>query len=204
MTLMKSLKSAVLGTLVLTATASLANAADIYQSGSVKDDTPYTTPYIGWTGFYVGGHLGGAWDNTENVELFDDAILAGGVHLGYNWETPSHIVAGLETDVSFLDDVDYLSTIRARIGYANGPALAYLTGGVAFIGLNDEVFGDETETGWVAGAGLEYKLRDNWSIGGEALYYGFEDPADIGEDADFWVARARLTYHIGSGYSLLK
>ncbi len=186
------------GGFMLAASLAPAQAADVYEGGSLKDEPVYSTPYIGWTGFYIGGNLGGAWDNTDDFELFDDTVLTGGFHAGYNWELSSRFVLGLEGDIAFMDDIDYLSTIRARLGYSTGPALVYVTGGAAFIGFDDDVFGDESETGWVLGGGIDYKLRDNWSLGGEALYYSFDDPVGGLEDPDFWVARARLTYHIGS------
>jgi outer membrane immunogenic protein len=105
-------------------------------------------------------------------------------------------LVGLEGDLDYLDDDDteYLGTIRARLGLTRGPMLAYVTGGAAFFEFDDI---DDTDPGYVVGGGLEYKLRDNWSIGGEALYYGFEDPNDADEDLEFWTARARLTYHLG-------
>src|ERR1700730_7767890 len=55
-----------------------------------------------WTGFYVGGHIGGAWSNTTVADVSTPlAVFAfpatrigvsgsgflGGVQLGYNWQT---------------------------------------------------------------------------------------------------------------------
>ncbi len=52
-------------------------------------------------------------------------------------------------------------------------------------------------SGWVAGGGLERKIRENVSIGVEGLYYGFDGNNDSGSgDDNFWAARARLTYHL--------
>lgn len=147
-------------------------------------------PSITWTGFYIGANIGAAWDDSDDIEIIDDATLIGGGHLGYNWQGPSNFVVGLEGDIEFLEDVDYLATIRGRLGYSFGPTLAYVTGGAAFID-----FGDFDDEGWVAGLGVEHKIRDNVSFGVEGLYYGFED--DFGDDANFWAARARLTYHFG-------
>jgi outer membrane immunogenic protein len=102
-----------------------------------------------------------------------------------------------------MDGVDYLATVRGRLGYAFGPTLVYATGGVAFASFNDDSLfnGGDSETGWVAGGGLEYKLRNNWSVGAEGLYYDFSNNNDFNfnDDATFFVARARLTYHFG-GY----
>lgn len=174
--------------------APAAKAADVYDGGgSIKDTGPVDyTPTLAWTGFYLGGNIGAAFDDEDD----SDEEFIGGAHLGYNWQRSSNLVLGLEGDVDFADGLDYLATIRGRIGYGAGPALIYATGGVAFIGLDDDI-DDIDETGWVLGGGLDYKIRDNWSVGAEGLYYNFD--ADDG-DADFWTARARLTYHFGSRY----
>ncbi len=58
----------------------------------------------------------------------------GGVHAGYNWQKDGPLVLGIEGDVMFGDEVDYLASIRGRIGYAMGDVLLYGTGGVAFMG----------------------------------------------------------------------
>lgn len=197
MTSLKSSSLGLLSALALLAAAPAANAADIYNGdGGLKDAGPVDyAPPITWTGFYLGANLGGVWDDSDDVEIFDDAALIAGAHLGYNWQGPRNFIIGLEGDVGFLDDVEYLATIRGRLGYAFGPTLVYGTGGAAFIGFDDDDF---DATGWVAGLGIEHKLRENVSFGVEGLYYDFED--DFDDDASFWAARARLTYHFG-GYN---
>lgn len=188
---LKHLGFGLIGALALTAVAPVANAADVYRrEGGLKDAGPvdYLPPIV-WAGFYAGVNLGAAFDDNED----SDTVLIGGGHLGYNWQGPSNLVVGIEGDVDFADDIDYLATIRGRLGYAFGPTLAYATGGAAFI--SD---GDNDETGWVAGAGLEHKIRENVSIGVEGLYYSFDEDNN-NDDADFWTARARLTYHF-NGY----
>lgn len=183
-------------------------AADIYQpapEGSLKDAGPADYyPAIGWSGFYLGGHLGGAWgdgdDSLANPAIFDgDGSVIGGVHFGYNWQRGSDWVFGLEGDVSFADDLDYVATIRGRLGYDFGRTLFYGTGGVAFAGFDDSVFTDDSQTGWVAGLGFDHKLRENFSLGLEGLYYGIEHDSSLagGDDDDgFWSLRGRLTYHL--------
>lgn len=199
MTLNRKWAYAALGALAFAASASYANAADVYEGESLKDEpVVYETPYIGWTGFYVGGHIGGAFDSTDSEDLFgDESIFAGGGHVGYNWQLSERLLVGLEGDLDYLDDDDteYLASIRGRLGLTHGPVLAYLTGGAAFIEFDD----GSPDPGYVVGGGVEYKLRDNWSIGAEGLYYNFDDePSD--EDLEFWQARARLTYHLGGRY----
>lgn len=208
---MTSLKTAglgLIGALAMTAASAPAQAADIGRDQSYKDPVPVIDylPAIGWTGFYIGANVGAVWDDSNDVDIADDATLIAGGHLGYNWQGPRNLVIGVEGDLSYLDDVEYLATIRGRLGYAMGSTLLYATGGAAFIGFDEDQFGDDTDTGWVAGLGFEHKLRQNVSFGLEGLYYGFEGEDEVGDDADanFWAARARLTYHFGGRGEALK
>jgi outer membrane immunogenic protein len=194
---MNSFKLALLGATFLASTAIIsgANAADVYgRGGSIKDGPVDYMPAITWTGFYFGAHLGGAFNDDDNGGDDDDTVFLGGLHAGYNWQKPSNIVFGVEGDVSFADDIDYLASIRGRLGFTTGPTLFYATGGAAFLGVEDIFGDDDTLNGWVVGLGAEHKLRENVSLGLEGLYYDFSDDDDF-DDADFWAIRARLTYH---------
>lgn len=192
------------GALALGGALPAANAADINRDrGSLKDGPAEYMPSITWSGFYIGGHIGAAWGD-DDVDIIDESAFLAGAHLGYNWQGPSNIVIGVEGDVSFLDEIDYLASVRGRLGYAFGPTLAYATGGVAFIGFDEDLFGNDSDTGWVAGLGIEHKLRENVSIGAEALYYGFENDDFGSDDSNFWTARARLTYHFNGGRETLR
>jgi outer membrane immunogenic protein len=169
------------------------------------------------------------WDKHVNFDHNDDdTTLVGGVHVGYNWQSGASVM-GVEGDVSFADGFDYLASLRARLGYAEGNLLIYLTGGIAFAGFdaqdvtvnkkwgNPKSFtlhgDDESLVGFVVGAGAEYKLRPNVSVGLEGLYYNFADTSKTWnwskelcygwkeyqvtekDDNDLFVVRARLTYH---------
>ncbi len=200
---MNSFKTALLGAtfLVGALAASGANAADVYSRGSIKDSGPADyMPAITWTGFYVGANLGAAFFDGEDS---DDTVAVGGLHAGYNWEKPGGFVLGVEGDVNFADDIEYLASVRGRVGLARGATLFYATGGVAFLGVDDELSDDDTLMGWTAGLGVEHKLRENVSLGLETLYYNFEEETDV-EEADFWTVRARLTYHLGGSHEALK
>jgi outer membrane immunogenic protein len=212
----KSLKLALLGATFLAGAGlvSGANAADVYaRGGSLKDGPVDYYPAITWSGFYAGINLGAAFSDDDNDDRRnesrssngdgDDTMFIGGFHVGYNWQKPSNIVLGVEGDVDFGDDIDYLATIRGRLGYAMGSTLIYATGGAAFLGVDSD-FDDDTLTGWVAGGGIEHKLRENVSVGLEGLYYDFDEDDNFGADADFWSVRARLTYHFGDRHDALK
>jgi outer membrane immunogenic protein len=90
----------------------VAQAADLGYPGSLKD-TPYWSPADLWTGWYVGGHIGGAWgdvDVTDNYDYYGDpttkskfntsGLLSGG-QIGYNFKS-GRIVYGLEADLGYL------------------------------------------------------------------------------------------------------
>jgi outer membrane immunogenic protein len=157
----------------------------------------------------------------------DDVSLLGGLHIGYNIQDGA-MVYGIEADASFGDRVDYLATIRARLGYAVNELLIYATAGVAFAGFDDNQAywdgrrkdikigqsDDDTRVGLVVGGGVEYKVASNVSIGLEGLYYAFADRDDdyswekyckeynlnVENDNDLYVVRARLTYHMQDAY----
>jgi outer membrane immunogenic protein len=112
-------------------------------------------------------------------------------------------------------EVDWLATIRARAGFTTGSMLIYATGGLAIADVeagltNVEGVGDpsrsdsNTHMGWVIGAGAEFKVADNMSLGVEYLHvdlgsedYSFPGPAvDMASDADLTldIVRASLNF----------
>jgi len=205
------------------AVAGTASAADLGRGGSYKDAPGEYMPAITWTGFYFGANAGVAFGERNNfidwdygyTQHFDndESSFIGGVHVGYNWQKPGGWVFGVEGDVNFAEEIDYLATIRGRLGYAIGPTLIYATGGAAFIGADDAFEDSDSATGWVAGVGIEHKIKPNFSIGLEGLYYDFGNGDEFRvvdregnygdahvDDLTFWTVRARLTYHFGERY----
>jgi len=139
----------------------------------------------------------GGRDYWEKVETFsfddniDDSTLIGGLHAGCNWERGT-FVYGVESDIGFGNDIDYLASIRGRLGTTWDSSHLYLTGGVAFARFDRDFSVTYThdsdsmsytrnfdveneETGFVLGAGWEYLYKPNWSFGIEGLYYWFDD-----------------------------
>jgi outer membrane immunogenic protein len=219
---LKSVKFALVGASLLIG-AGAANAADVYQRGSIKDAPEVYMPPITWTGFYVGAHLGGAFGGEFEISNGDqsaaidfDNAFTGGAHIGYNWQASQHWVVGIEGSISALslsfeeDDedtelTDYVASIRGRAGVAFDQNLVYGTAGVAFLGAaeDDGEFEDDTTTGFVIGAGWERKFTDSISFGVEGLYYNFEEDVSgtsLEAEADFWTVTARLNYHFNRGY----
>lgn len=85
----------------------------------------------------------------------------------------------------------WLSTIRARAGYAFDRVLVYGTGGIAFGNIEAGIggnFDNTAKVGWTAGAGVEVALADNWTARLEYLYIDLQNGScistgDCGVDA---------------------
>jgi outer membrane immunogenic protein len=95
-------------------------AADLPPVPPLYKAPPMVTAPMSWTGFYIGGDIGGAWShadaswfalptsaalgvNSTSSDINDSNLLAG-VHLGYNYQFSPAWVAGLEGDWSWTHD----------------------------------------------------------------------------------------------------
>jgi opacity protein-like surface antigen len=210
---MKKIFLATSALLVMTAAAS---AADLPMKG------PMMAPaaVYSWTGWYVGGNIGGGGATTAfgdpcfycSAGNTTNGFFTGGVQAGYNYQFGNGLV-GIEADVNgnslnnkFLmggDDgsalraglkVDLSGTIRARGGLVMNNTLLYVTGGAAWanvrqtgtevcnsifscsegagIGSPTGITANSSHTLWgaVVGAGVEYAVSPNWTVGGEFLH----------------------------------
>ena len=129
----------------------------------------------------------------------DDDGSEFGARIGYDWQMGSWVfgvvgeysavdaqdsATGFSTTPAnyvFTRDVESIAALRARIGYAMGPALIYVTGGFARASVENSfattnganAFTPSSDSddadGRQFGAGLEYALGGGWSIGGEYL-----------------------------------
>jgi outer membrane immunogenic protein len=115
--------------------------------------------------------------------------------------------------------VDYFGTVRGRLGYAFGGTLLYATGGFAYGGvrssasfidnttsplapLNARTSNTSTATGWVAGAGIEYKISPSWSLKGEYQYIDLGSGSDAAVPAVYGLGSSPITPCApGSSYS---
>ena len=144
-----------------------------------------------------------------------------GVQLGYNYQIAPTWVIGVEGDFDgaglnnssqavaldplkgavgtatdgFMahEDIQWLATIRGRLGYTWGPSMLYVTGGGAWEGVKDSYLlstdtafsnifsasagggATTTRSGWAAGAGWEWMINSNWIARLEYLHYGFNN-----------------------------
>jgi len=189
---MKQVLYAAVATLALSAgAATTALAADMLAEQPMAP-APAPVPVFSWTGVYLGANFGYGW---ADADVSDDDGFVGGGQIGYNYEFSNHLVLGIEGDMDATgmefggNDVDYTITGRARLGYAFDRWMVYGTGGVAYAKADDL-----DDTGWVAGAGIEWAATDHIIPGIEYLHYGFRDFDNTGYDADADVIRARLSF----------
>lgn len=143
---------------------------------TIKPPAEVALPYS-WTGFYVGGTAGQYQSNVQTVTIstpdppgtlgpsagpvaptsFSSSGLAGGIHLGYNWQPVPLFLIGFEADQDFVSiqahdssfnlstvgaipftsetaqTLQWFSTVRARLGIVPvDRLLIYGTGGLAF------------------------------------------------------------------------
>ncbi|MGB6372445.1 MAG: outer membrane beta-barrel protein [Methylocella sp.] len=164
---------------------------------------------------------------TTSVPVSNSGFIGGG-QIGYKYQFNNSFVAGVEADlqgiagstqtgkvfgsgvpVNFPAEtitsavgankrVDYIGTVRGRLGFLVTPTLlAYGTGGLAYGGVDSNVaifqqnlpagtdfgapfssFGNlsNSRVGWTAGGGLEWLFYPNWSLKVEYLYYDLGSP----------------------------
>ncbi|BAT59536.1 OmpA-like transmembrane domain protein [Variibacter gotjawalensis] len=141
--------------------------------------------------------------------------FTGGAQMGYNMQA-GNWVYGIEADIAYTDlsetrtivttglapgfapnlqntfrqELEYLGTVRGRLGYSWDRTLLYVTGGFAYGGVNNSATftgangavvqfqggRDRIRTGYAIGGGAEHALAGNWSVKLEYLYY------DLGRD----------------------
>jgi outer membrane immunogenic protein len=113
-------------------------------SAGYAADLPYKAPpptpapvLLNWTGFYVGAHVGAAWQNFSSAGIGDpngflasgdlsggsDTRAIGGLQAGYNWQFAPRWVAGFEGDFSWtsLHDHREANPILTPSGVPAGP-----------------------------------------------------------------------------------
>ena len=142
-------------------------------------------------GGVFGGQIGYNWQ-TGNLVLgvegdFDAASISGGSEVVFRDLLGG--AGGLATD-GFItrDKINWLASIRGRLGWTWGPGLIYATGGAAWENVkttamistdtDPAVFSQSatgsfsnTRSGYVIGGGYEWMFAPKWSVRGEYLYY---------------------------------
>jgi len=213
------MRKLLVATALIAMTCGSASAADL---GPRYTKAPAYAPVFSWTGFYIGGHVGGGFSDT-NVSAVNQLVVSdvgqlgtdgsgvvGGGQIGYNWQFAPNWVLGIEGDISGTGirnnatapvtlggfpvgfginheadrSIDWMASVRGRLGWVWDRWMVYGTGGAAWadvnyrtnfagIPVNNPVSTNVTLSGWVAGGGIEYAVANNWTVRGEYLYYDF-------------------------------
>jgi outer membrane immunogenic protein len=162
----------------------------------------------------------------DRVRTDNSGVLGGG-QLGFNWQT-GNIVFGLEASFSgagidgnvtspfgtaddqFRTSINSLFLGTGRLGYAMNNWMLYVTGGYAGADVRarvrDDVLpnvGAGTHSQWLSGytigAGIEYAITQNLSLG---LQYNYVDLGsknfDLGDAGGFYDFRVRPDIHIAT------
>jgi outer membrane immunogenic protein len=199
------MKKFLLGTVALVALGATvpALAADLAARPYYAKAPAYAAPIYNWTGFYIGGHLGGAFssDNDFNGLVTgsnSSGRFLGGLQGGADYQFAPNWVVGIEGQYSWLGNnnsvifpLGYvyannqraLGSVTGRVGYTWGAGLLYVKGGYAYSNNNETLtatgvptvfaFDSGHSNGYTVGAGLEYMFAQNWSAKAEYQYYNF-------------------------------
>jgi len=97
-------------------------------------------PVYNWTGFYIGGNLGGAFNNGSFSDPAGNTFSAtnsfkfiGGAQVGANYEFSNGVLVGVEADFDFLPNTGNTSNTITLVG----PALA-TAGNTASVTVNNQ------------------------------------------------------------------
>src|SRR6202790_5012055 len=120
----------------------------------------YAAPLYNWTGFYIGGHVGGAFSGNNGfggtTNNGNGGRFLGGLQVGADYQFAPNWVLGIEGQYSWLGNNNNgvafagtgyvytnnqrgLGSVTGRVGYTWGPALLYVKGGYAFSDNNENV-----------------------------------------------------------------
>ena len=183
--------------------------------------------------------IGNPFDNKDSVlgRFFDLDGRVFGSHLGYNQMIGRYVV-GVEGDWNSFNtsdlrfdpdggdpiddyasaDINWVASLRTRLGVTSERSLFYTTAGVAWVNADysakdNGIFLNSislNQTGFVFGGGLEHALTDRVLIRFEALHYKFgkqfdtrnltpdSDLGDFAKLKDISVARMGISYKFNS------
>jgi len=159
----------------------VALSAGLFAGSATADDMfNSSAPMAAWQGAYVGAHGGLGLGTSGNLSTGGTAF---GMHGGYNFQS-QQFVGGGELDLTASQIKNsatsesftqrWMTTGRARGGFAFSSMLAYGTVGLALGGTNYSAGSYSTDSfnfGYVYGAGLESMVMPHVALRGEVLHY---------------------------------
>ena len=197
------MKKFLLGTVALVALGATAPALAADMAARPYTKAPaYAAPIYSWTGFYIGGHVGGAFGGSDNnfngLGGTNDGRFLGGVQVGADYQFAPNFVLGVEgqyswlgsnnntvvfgaTGYSYTNNQRALGSVTGRVGYTWGPAMLYVKGGYAYSDNSETLLLGTTSTAFT----LDTGHRDGYTVGA-GLEYMF---------APNWSAKAEYMYY---------
>lgn len=130
----------------------------------------------------------------------DPGGVEGGVRIGWDMQFGNWVVGAVgemaavkaedsvtsfsttPASYNFTRQLEHTAALRARVGYAYGPALGYVTAGPAYGKVNNRFFttngansftersNEDDADGFQAGAGVEWRLAPSLTLTGEYMY----------------------------------
>jgi outer membrane immunogenic protein len=187
----KLMKKFLLGTVALVALGATvpALAADLAARPAYTKAPAYAQPIYNWTGFYIGGHVGGAFAGNNGfagtTNNNSNGSFLGGLQAGADYQFAANWVAGIEGQYSWLGNNNNavaftgagagfvynnnqrgLGSVTGRLGYTWGPALLYVKGGYAYSDYNESL----TFLGAPALFALNSSHHDGYTVGAGLEY----------------------------------
>jgi outer membrane immunogenic protein len=198
------MKKFLLGTVALVALGATAPAfaADLAARPYPTKAPAYAAPIYNWTGFYIGGHIGGAFNGNNNFNGLatgnnGNGRFLGGLQGGADYQFAPNWVIGAEAEYSWLGSSNNsvlfnngyvynnnqrgIGSVTGRIGYTWGPGLLYVKGGYAFADNNESVTSPTGPVGFAFNNGHS----DGYTVGA-GLEYMF---------AQNWSAKLEYQYY---------
>lgn len=172
-----------------TAHTTTVDTGSYFASSSVTAINAAGTQSLNSNAFNGGGEAGYNFQSGDFVFGVEGEFGTMHIDKRVNTSMPYPCCAGTGFTISQSIYTDFLSTVRARVGYVHGRAMYYVTGGFATTNLNPYVgfftdsFAGASETGavnqwmkgWTVGGGVELRANKHWSVKGEYLYADFGD-----------------------------
>ncbi|HKG72645.1 MAG TPA: outer membrane protein [Aestuariivirgaceae bacterium] len=154
------------------------------------------------SGLFAGGQIGFNWQMNSLVLGIEADASWTNLEGDFEANADTSFIGGASASLEAGSELNWFGTIRGRLGFLLTPGfMLYGTGGAAFgkvesgydisaewgqccggPNLHFEDSTSDTQWGWTAGAGAEYKITDNWTFKAEYLYIDLGDQNLFSDD----------------------